>query len=58
MGSRQRRRAVPPPDLKTVQLRSKISRSSVPIGGVNSPRIVKGEPIRHDVTVPGIRYAV
>jgi isoquinoline 1-oxidoreductase subunit beta len=52
---------VPPPDLKTVQLKDpkdfKIIGTS--IGGVDSPRIVRGEPIFGiDVTVPGMKYAV
>jgi isoquinoline 1-oxidoreductase subunit beta len=52
---------VPPPDLKTVQLKDPKNFKIIgkPIGGVDSPRIVRGEPIFGiDVTVPGMRYAV
>ena len=52
---------LPPPDLKTVTLKDpkqfKIVGKSVP--GVDSPKIVTGEPIFGiDVTVPGMRYAI
>ncbi len=51
---------LPPPDLAKVTLKDpkdfKIIGTSV--GGVDSPRIVRGEPIFGiDVTVPGMRYA-
>jgi isoquinoline 1-oxidoreductase beta subunit len=52
---------VPAPDLKTVQLKDPKAFKIIgkPIGGVDSPRIVRGEPIFGiDVTVPGMRYAV
>ena len=52
---------VPPPDLKTVQLKDPKAFKIIgkPIGGVDSPRIVRGEPIFGiDVTVPGMKYAV
>jgi isoquinoline 1-oxidoreductase beta subunit len=52
---------VPPPDLKTVQLKDAKDFKIIgkPIGGVDSPRIVRGEPIFGiDVTVPGMQYAV
>ena len=52
---------IPPPDLKTVQLKDPKNFKIIgqPIGGVDSPRIVRGEPIFGiDVTVPGMKYAV
>jgi isoquinoline 1-oxidoreductase subunit beta len=52
---------VPPPDLKTVTLKDPKDFKIIGqfIGGVDSPRIVKGEPIFGiDVSVPGMRYAV
>jgi len=52
---------VPPPDLKTVTLKDPKGFKIIGqfTGGVDSPRIVKGEPIFGvDVSVPGMRYAV
>jgi isoquinoline 1-oxidoreductase beta subunit len=52
---------VPPPDLKTVKLKdpSQYKIIGQPIGGIDSPKIVKGEPIFGvDVSVPGMKYAV
>ena len=52
---------IPAPDLKTVKLKDPKDFKIIgtPIGGVDSPRIVKGEPIFGiDVTVPGMKYAV
>src|SRR5215510_266326 len=52
---------VPPPDMKTVTLKDPKDFKIIGqfTGGVDSPRIVKGEPIFGvDVSVPGMRYAV
>jgi isoquinoline 1-oxidoreductase beta subunit len=52
---------VPPPNPMTLKLKDPKDFKIIgkPIGGVDSPRIVKGEPIFGiDVTVPGMRYAV
>jgi isoquinoline 1-oxidoreductase beta subunit len=52
---------VTPPDLATVKLKDPKDFKIIgtPIGGVDSPRIVRGEPIFGiDVTVPGMKYAV
>ncbi|MBX5462477.1 MAG: xanthine dehydrogenase family protein molybdopterin-binding subunit [Steroidobacteraceae bacterium] len=52
---------VPPPDLSKVPLKDEKDFRIIGqfIGGVDSPRIVKGEPIFGiDVSVPGMRYAV
>ena len=52
---------VPPPNPATVKLKDPKNFKIIgkPIGGVDSPRIVKGEPIFGiDVTVPGMKYAV
>jgi isoquinoline 1-oxidoreductase beta subunit len=52
---------VPPPNPMTVKLKDPKDFKIIgkPIGGVDSPRIVKGEPIFGiDVTVPGMKYAV
>ncbi len=52
---------VPPPNPATVKLKDpkNFKIMGKPIGGVDSPRIVKGEPIFGiDVTVPGMKYAV
>jgi isoquinoline 1-oxidoreductase beta subunit len=50
-----------PPDPASVKLKDPKDFKIIgqPIGGVDSPRIVKGEPIFGiDVTVPGMKYAV
>ncbi len=52
---------VPPPDLKTVALKDPKDFKIIgqAIGGVDSPKIVRGQPIFGiDVQVPGMRYAV
>ena len=52
---------VPPPNPMTLTLKDPKNFKIIgkPIGGVDSPRIVKGEPIFGiDVSVPGMRYAV
>src|SRR5262249_47275078 len=52
---------VTPPDMKTVTLKDPKDFKIIGqfTGGVDSPRIVKGEPIFGvDVSVPGMRYAV
>ena len=52
---------VTPPNLATVQLKDPKNFKIIgkPIGGVDSPRIVRGQPIFGiDVTVPGMKYAV
>lgn len=52
---------IPAPDPKTVKLKDPKDFKIIgqPIGGVDSARIVKGEPIFGiDVTVPGMKYAV
>jgi isoquinoline 1-oxidoreductase subunit beta len=52
---------IQPPDMKTVTLKDPKQFKIIgkPIGGVDSPSIVKGEPIFGiDVSVPGMRYAV
>ena len=53
--------SLPSPDLSTVKLKdpSEFRIIGQPLHGVDSPRIVKGEPIFGiDVKVPGMRYAV
>jgi isoquinoline 1-oxidoreductase subunit beta len=50
-----------PPNLASVQLKDPKNFKIIgkPIGGVDSPRIVRGQPIFGiDVTVPGMKYAV
>jgi len=52
---------VPPPNPMTVKLKDPKDFKIIgkPIGGVDSPKIVRGEPIFGiDVTVPGMKYAV
>jgi len=52
---------VPPPNLATVKLKDPKDFKIIgqPIGGVDSPKIVRGEPIFGiDVSVPGMKYAV
>ena len=52
---------LPPPDLKTVALKDPKDFKIIgqAIGGVDSPKIVRGQPIFGiDVQVPGMRYAV
>ena len=52
---------LPSPDLNTVKLKdpSEFKIIGQPLHGVDSPRIVKGQPIFGiDVKVPGMRYAV
>jgi len=52
---------IAPPDPAKVKLKDPKDFKIIgqPIGGVDSPRIVKGEPIFGiDVTVPGMKYAV
>jgi isoquinoline 1-oxidoreductase beta subunit len=52
---------IPPPNPMTVKLKDPKDFKIIgkPIGGVDSPRIVKGQPIFGiDVTVPGMKYAV
>jgi len=52
---------VPPPNPMTVKLKDPKDFKIIgqPIGGVDSPRIVRGEPIFGiDVSVPGMKYAV
>ena len=52
---------VPPPDLKTVSLKDPkdFKIIGLAIGGVDSPKIVRGQPIFGiDVSVPGMRHAV
>lgn len=52
---------LPPPDLRTVKLKDPRDFKIIgqPLGGVDSPRIVRGEPIFGiDASVPGMRYAV
>ncbi len=52
---------IAPPNPATVKLKDPKNFKIIgkPIGGVDSPRIVKGEPIFGiDVTVPGMKYAV
>jgi isoquinoline 1-oxidoreductase subunit beta len=52
---------VVPPDIKnlTLKIPSNFSVVGKSIGGVDSPKIVKGEPLFGiDVSVPGMRYAV
>jgi isoquinoline 1-oxidoreductase subunit beta len=52
---------VPPPDLKKVALKDPkdFKIIGLAIGGVDSPKIVRGQPIFGiDVSVPGMRYAV
>jgi isoquinoline 1-oxidoreductase beta subunit len=53
--------ALAPPDPKTLKLKDPKDFKIIgqPLGGVDSPRIVRGEPIFGlDTTVPGMRYAV
>jgi isoquinoline 1-oxidoreductase beta subunit len=52
---------VPPPNPMTVKVKDPKDFKIIgkPIGGVDSPKIVKGEPIFGiDVSVPGMKYAV
>src|SRR5690606_10750795 len=52
---------IAPPDPASVKLKDPKDFKLIgqPLGGVDSPRIVKGEPIFGiDVTVPGMKYAV
>ena len=52
---------VVPPDMKTLVLKTSTSYSIVgrSIGGIDSPKIVTGQPLFGiDVSVPGMRYAV
>jgi isoquinoline 1-oxidoreductase subunit beta len=52
---------VPPPNPMTVKVKDPKDFKIIgkPIGGVDSPRIVRGEPIFGiDVSVPGMKYAV